>query len=360
MEVPDLILRLQKGAPLTAEEGDRNLEILRDFINGLAKLFEVVFNPDGTLKTGVIGTNSITDRSVTQTKLDWLHLFYGTAAGTDNYTLELDPPDDFELGDGATTAFWAVVKFTNGNTGPVTIDVNGIGAKDLKKLGGNALVDGDILDGSIHILVYDGTNFQLVTSLAPGANAHGTVVIDTPGAGTWTVPSGVYTIEVEVVGAGGGGGAYAAPWGGGGGGYSYKRWSVTPGDIINYTVGGKGTASTGSSDSTDGEDTVFNATQIAGGGKNGDAGKGAGGTATGGDVNIPGGNGFPSGGSLSASDKRTGGNSGRSMGFGGFLNGSAGADVAPTGYGGGGYGDDDSGGGPDTSDGSDGVLIIHW
>ena len=48
-----------------------------------------------------------------------------------------------------------------------------------------------------------------------------TVLLTTVGAGTWTVPSGVSSIEVELVGGGGGGGNDASAGGGGGGGTTF-------------------------------------------------------------------------------------------------------------------------------------------
>jgi hypothetical protein len=69
------------------------------------------------------------------------------------------------------------------------------------------------------------------------------VEFNTPGTYSWTVPSGVTSITVDVWGGGGGGGAggrsgsagYGA--GGGGGGYSQSTYSVTGGEVFNITVG---------------------------------------------------------------------------------------------------------------------------
>ena len=59
-------------------------------------------------------------------------------------------------------------------------------------------------------------------------------------SGTWTVPTGVTSVDVLVV-AGGGGGGYCYGGGGGGGGCYYQQgYSVTPGATITVTVGGGG------------------------------------------------------------------------------------------------------------------------
>lgn len=49
------------------------------------------------------------------------------------------------------------------NTGAVTVNVSGLGAKNVQKMGGVALVAGDIVSGSLVHLVYDGTRFLLLT-----------------------------------------------------------------------------------------------------------------------------------------------------------------------------------------------------
>ena len=48
------------------------------------------------------------------------------------------------------------------------------------------------------------------------------ILLNTVGAGTWTVPAGVSSVEVQLVGGGGGGGAPAANSGGGGGGTTWN------------------------------------------------------------------------------------------------------------------------------------------
>ena len=54
LKLPKLFLRLVKGAPLTATEGDHNIKSLRDFGNQLAALMSEALNPDGTLKNASV------------------------------------------------------------------------------------------------------------------------------------------------------------------------------------------------------------------------------------------------------------------------------------------------------------------
>jgi hypothetical protein len=79
-----------------------------------------------------------------------------TASGTNTYVSSVN---------AAITSYDAapmvVIKFTNGNSGASTINLNSLGAKTILKQG-SALVSGDIKPGGMYILVYDGTNFQLI------------------------------------------------------------------------------------------------------------------------------------------------------------------------------------------------------
>lgn len=101
------------------------------------------------------------------------------------------------------------------------------------------------------------------------AGSH-TVVYCTPGTCTFTVPSYVNSISVEVYGAGGGGGgvwsrsdtdhswgsdACAGGGGGGGGGFSYKSFSVTAGQNYTVIVGAGGAGGTAASMSSAGVNT---------------------------------------------------------------------------------------------------------
>jgi hypothetical protein len=57
-------------------------------------------------------------------------------------------------------------KATYANTGASTITINGLAEKNIKKNGSSALEAGDIAAGQIVTVVYDGTNYQLMTPSA--------------------------------------------------------------------------------------------------------------------------------------------------------------------------------------------------
>lgn len=102
---------------------------------------------------------------------------YGAdAGGDDTYAVTLDPvPSSYYAGMEVN------FKPTTANTGACTLDVNGLGAKTIKKNVSSDLSTGDILAGQIVKVIYDGTNFQLVSTIpvvtdTTGWNPYSTVV----------------------------------------------------------------------------------------------------------------------------------------------------------------------------------------
>ena len=79
-----------------------------------------------------------------------------TASGTDTYTATISGVTAYTIHD-----VYEII-FTNANTGASTININGLGAKTLKKSVSTDLASGDILAGQSFIIVYDGTNFQMI------------------------------------------------------------------------------------------------------------------------------------------------------------------------------------------------------
>jgi hypothetical protein len=230
----------------------------------------------------------------------------------------------------AITAYAAgqvfVFKATNANTTTSTVNVNALGAKTIKKLSGVNLSLGDIIASQIVVIAYDGTNFQL---LSHTPNPTVTVQLFTA-SGTYTKPANLKYAIVKLQAAGGNGAdgttTDVGTAGGGGGSYTEKL-------ILASALGVTETVTIGAV----GNNSTFGAILTAGFGvtpstNSGDGG--AGGTATGGDINIPGQKGNAGRGTSGYSG--SGGNS--TLGFGG-------ASVTPgnngnpgVGYGGGGSG----------------------
>lgn len=116
--------------------------------------------------------NVIADASITLSKTTYNQLLlairniaqrispiYGTTSSSPNtYSATLSPaPTSYYSGQ------FILLKFTNGNTSAATINLNSLGAKNIVLPGGAALSRDDILSGMVAGLIYDGTNFQLIS-----------------------------------------------------------------------------------------------------------------------------------------------------------------------------------------------------
>lgn len=82
--------------------------------------------------------------------------YFTVASGTDTYVCTYTFPEIKAYYIGLKLR----VEFTNPNTTVVTINLNGFGAKSIKKKVSANLVGGDIFASGILDIVYDGTNFQ--------------------------------------------------------------------------------------------------------------------------------------------------------------------------------------------------------
>lgn len=82
---------------------------------------------------------------------------YALAQGTDELTAEISPaPSSLSIG----SAFYILI--SNNNTGPVTLEVNNLGAYSIKKNVNQELLPDDLSMGQIAHVVFDGNAFQLV------------------------------------------------------------------------------------------------------------------------------------------------------------------------------------------------------
>jgi len=150
-------------------------------------------------------------------------------------------------------------------------------------------------------------------------------------SGTWTRPSGITKVIMEVQGAGGAGSAASSNYGGGsGGGYAKKFLNVSAISTSTITVGAGAAATSGGAGAgangglskwADGTNTITGNGGL--GNPNSSTANVAGGTGVGGDLNIPGGQG---------NYTREGGATPFSMATGGANV----TGMSPTGYGGGG------------------------
>ena len=141
---------------------------------------------------------------------------------------------------------------------------------------------------------------QLLTAIQGWAGKNIAVFYN---SGTWTVPNGVTTAEVEIVGGGGGGGGSSSTYAGGGGGAGgFAKGPVdnlTPGSQITVTVGAGGAGGTSPAGSAGGSSSFGSYGSASGGGGAADltstntGGGGTGGNGQGLALTGQGGNGSP-------------------------------------------------------------------
>jgi hypothetical protein len=55
------------------------------------------------------------------------------------------------------------------NSGAATVNVDAVGAKSIKTADGGDVASGDIVSGGLYLLCYDGTNFQILNTIAGGS-----------------------------------------------------------------------------------------------------------------------------------------------------------------------------------------------
>lgn len=203
----------------------------------------------------------------------WIYAVAGGSANALTATLSPVPA-------ALTTGMALKIKIAATNTGAATLNLNGLGAKPIVRSGGLALKINDLPAGAIAELTYDGARFQLSALSTSTLPPPPTVVnFNAPGTQNWSVPDGVYVIEVEVWGGGGGGAgsvsggssnaADYAGEGGGGGGYSRGAFNVTPGQVLAVTVGSGGSPGPGGNVGGDGGTSSLGALISATGGQAG-------------------------------------------------------------------------------------------
>jgi hypothetical protein len=183
--------------------------------------------------------------------------------------------------------------------------------------------------------------------------------------GTFTIPAGVTTVRVTVVGGGGGGNNTTSSGGGGGGGAIRVLTGLTPGATLSVTVGGGGgtNGSGGTSSVSSGSQSITTISATGGGvgvsipGPGADAGRasramgGIGGIGSNGDLNVAGGCG-----ERGVAHRYWGGGIDYTFGNGGasMLGGPGGSGTASA------TGRQYGGGGAGSAGGAAGVVFFEW
>lgn len=130
--------------------------------NGFAHFLAYADPSDGTIAS-VINTDyvslniTVSVSALIDHKADLVsHGIYGVATGAN--TLVMTNSNVTAYVEGMLVAF----KNTTANTSAVTLNINSLGAKAIKKANGNALTSGNLKAGGIYQLRYDGSSFILL------------------------------------------------------------------------------------------------------------------------------------------------------------------------------------------------------
>jgi len=117
--------------------------------------------PFGNYKITGLGAATLpTDAAQYQQIQSGVTNYLTAVAGTDTITANLSSPTLTAYAAGNTFRFTSA----GTNTGAVTLNINGLGAKNITKNGATALIAGDITSSATIEVVYDGIRFQLIGS----------------------------------------------------------------------------------------------------------------------------------------------------------------------------------------------------
>lgn len=122
---------------------------------------------DGNYKINVLDANGVQQP-------DWPqdNIASSSSAGSNNFAVATGSANSYILTPTpaivayqAGTTFNVLINATN--TGPSTINVSGLGAQAIRRNGTVPLSGGEMVQGSIYEIIYDGTNFQLQNPTPP-------------------------------------------------------------------------------------------------------------------------------------------------------------------------------------------------
>ena len=193
--------------------------------------------PLGGFKVTGLGAGTVATDAAQYGQLQIGATTIATVTGTDTLTGTLTPALN-AYATGNKFSFIAV----NTNTGAATINLNGLGAKNITKSGTTALVAGDIVSGQVYLIEYDGTRFQLINPST--SSSVSSITFGSTGLTPSTATSGAVTVAGTLAVANGGTGVTTST-GSGANALATSPTLVTPilgtptsGTLSNCTVDG--------------------------------------------------------------------------------------------------------------------------
>ncbi len=260
--------------------------------------FSLTNSSNFSADTGTVNFNGAASGSLTCSNASFNRVNFTHTAGVKTVGSDCSLP----LGSSPTVG--------SGSGGNTVNNINGSAADGLGSGGGGAGYYGGNGGDGLYGGGGGGAAGYSSANRIGGSGGSGSVIIS-PDSGSdvvlttdnsWKVPAGVTSIKVWAVGAGGGGAGSTstnatAGGGGGAGGVVYQTFSVSPDDLITYSVGAGGAGGIDTDNGSGGGDTTVTvgATTItANGGAGGtynDGSTAAGGSYTGGDGGVDGGDG---------------------------------------------------------------------
>ena len=287
---------LSTGFPVRFKAGNTNTGASTLNVNALGAV--AIHRQDGS----ALQAGDITAGQMVYTSFDGTYfqlLWAGVSqvqlqSQTGNYAVDTGSTNSIVVTPSPVVAAYAAgltlrVKISNTNTGSTTINVSGLGPKNVTTQNISSLWSGALQAAGIYELIYDGTEFQAVG----GTNMAGGYQVIT-GSTTFTVPAGVTNIRVLTIGGGASGGNSGSGYAGAGAGmgnFSVGSYNVIPLTPYTVTIGAGATANTtGGTSGTSGGTTSFGGLQSSTGGTGGGYG-----------ISASGGTGGASGGAAGAS-----------------------------------------------------------
>lgn len=157
------LLDTTKVADLTTSQTFTNKTLTSPVLNG--SLSGTGVDTDGTLaaNSDTVVSSQKAVNSVTQ---KGSNTYAADAGSTDDYAITLTPAPA-----AYTTGMVVKFKANTANTGAATLNVNSLGAKTIVKNYNTTLADNDIKAGQLVEVIYDGTNFQLISPVSNSSSS---------------------------------------------------------------------------------------------------------------------------------------------------------------------------------------------